>query len=313
MEPFSALQKSIALQSRLHSTLLDSSGTAGPLLSTLFASPMVGVAVLDPQMRFRAINAPLAAMNGMPAARHAGRKLRHVLAGAATTVECAADQVIQTGKPVSLDLIATLPLRSGQGHWLENFFPIQDVKGRVALVAAVVLEITEKKNLERSLNHMMGNLLRLLATLKTHAEYFGRTHGWPGERSELLRRTIELAELCVADAQGVYKISRLDSPIDASQIPQPDIHDLGPRPGTSTSGIDKRGQSEVDCARKLSPRERSVLQLLANGKSNKAVGAALGISIRTAESYRARLMKKVELHSLADLVRFAVRNKIVEV
>jgi DNA-binding NarL/FixJ family response regulator len=77
--------------------------------------------------------------------------------------------------------------------------------------------------------------------------------------------------------------------------------------------MDKRGQSEVDCARKLSPRERSVLQLLANGKSNKAVGAALGISIRTAESYRARLMKKVELHSLADLVRFAVRNKIVEV
>jgi DNA-binding CsgD family transcriptional regulator len=312
MGPLSACQKSIAQQRQLPSNLFDPSDTAGPLLSTLFASPVVGVAVLDSQMRFRAINAPLATMNGMPATRHAGRKLRHVLGGAATTLECAADQVIQTGRPVSLDLTATLPRRSSQGHWLESLFPIPDVKGRVAHVAAVVLEITEKQNLERSLNHMMGNLLCLLATLKTHAECYGRMRGSCDERSEFLTRTIELAQLCLADVRAIYKIPRLDSPIDASQTSQLDIDYLGPHSGTSTSGIDKCGRNEVDCAHKLSPRERIVLQLLATGKSNKEVGATLGISVRTAECYRARLIKKLELRSLADLVRFAVRNKIVE-
>jgi len=312
MGPLSGCQKSIALQRQLPSNLFDPSDTAGPLLSTLFASPVVGVAVLDSQMRFRAINAPLATMNGMPATRHAGRKLRHVLGGAATTLECAADQVIQTGRPVSLELTATLPRRSRQGHWFESLFPIPDVKGRVAHVAAVVLEITEKKDLERSLNHMMGNLLCLLATLKTQAECYGRMRGSCEERSEFLRRTIELAQLCVADAQAIYKTPRLDSPIDASQTSQLDIENLGPHPGISTLGIDKCGRNEVGCARKLSPRERTILQLLATGKSNKEVGATLGISVRTAECYRARLIKKVELRSLADLVRFAVRNKIVE-
>jgi len=59
-------------------------------------------------------------------------------------------------------------------------------------------------------------------------------------------------------------------------------------------------------------RERTVLQLLANGKSKKQVATELGIRIRTPECYRARRIKKEELHSLAALVRFPVRNKIIE-
>jgi DNA-binding NarL/FixJ family response regulator len=133
-----------------------------------------------------------------------------------------------------------------------------------------------------------------------------------GELSELLRRTIELAQSCVADAQALYKILRLDSPTDATQTTLFDFDDLGPLSKTSISGVDECGRNEVDCARKLSPRGRSVLQLLATGKSKKEVGATLGISFRKAECHRARLIKKVELCSLADLVRFAVRNIIVE-
>lgn len=257
MGPVSVLQKSISLQRRLHSMLFDSYDTAGPLLSTLFASPVVGVTVLDSQTRFRAINAPLAMMNGMPAARHAGRKLRHVVGGAATKIECGVDQVIQTGNPVSLDLTATLPLRSAPGHWLESIFPIPDVKGRVTLVAVVVLEITEKKSLERLLNHMMGNLLSLLADLKTQAQCQGRTRGSSGGGSELLRRTIELAELCVADAQAIYKMPRLGSPIDTSQTARVNIDDLMPLSGTSISEIDKCGGHEAGCAPSC-PRESTL-------------------------------------------------------
>ncbi len=63
----------------------------------------------------------------------------------------------------------------------------------------------------------------------------------------------------------------------------------------------------------LTRREREVLQLIAEGRSNKAVAKALGISVKTAETHRARLMRKLQLKSLADLVRYAIRNGFVEV
>jgi len=62
----------------------------------------------------------------------------------------------------------------------------------------------------------------------------------------------------------------------------------------------------------LSPRERAVVQLIAEGKSNKAVGDVLAISQKTVESHRAAAMRKLNLDSTAALVRYAVRNKLVE-
>ena len=62
----------------------------------------------------------------------------------------------------------------------------------------------------------------------------------------------------------------------------------------------------------LTDREREVLQLLAEGKSNKEVGSVLGITVKTAETYRAALMRKLRLDSLSDLVRYAVRNQVIE-
>jgi DNA-binding NarL/FixJ family response regulator len=59
-------------------------------------------------------------------------------------------------------------------------------------------------------------------------------------------------------------------------------------------------------------REREIIQLLAEGKSNKEAAAALGISVKTIEAHRANLMRKLRLRSLSDLVRYAVRNKIVQ-
>jgi DNA-binding NarL/FixJ family response regulator len=63
---------------------------------------------------------------------------------------------------------------------------------------------------------------------------------------------------------------------------------------------------------RLSAREREVVQLLAEGKSNKQVAALLNISTRTVENHRAKVMDKLTLHSFSELVRYAVRNKIAE-
>ena len=62
----------------------------------------------------------------------------------------------------------------------------------------------------------------------------------------------------------------------------------------------------------LTPREREIIQLLAEGKTNKEVAAALGVSVKTIESHRANIMRKLHLQSLSDLVRYAIRNKIVQ-
>ena len=61
----------------------------------------------------------------------------------------------------------------------------------------------------------------------------------------------------------------------------------------------------------LTPREREVVQLVAEGKSNKEVASALDISVKTVETHRANIMRKLNLDSVSDLVRYAVRNKIV--
>lgn len=63
---------------------------------------------------------------------------------------------------------------------------------------------------------------------------------------------------------------------------------------------------------RLTPRQREILQLLAEGKSNKEVATALGISVKTAETHRANIMLKLNFHSITELVRYAVRNKIIE-
>lgn len=61
----------------------------------------------------------------------------------------------------------------------------------------------------------------------------------------------------------------------------------------------------------LSAREREVTQLLAEGRCNKEVAGALGISVHTAESHRASIMRKLDLHSITELVHYAIRNGIV--
>jgi len=62
----------------------------------------------------------------------------------------------------------------------------------------------------------------------------------------------------------------------------------------------------------LTPREREIVQLLAEAKSNKEVASALQISLHTVTTHRANIMRKLQVHSVSELVRYAIRNEIVE-
>jgi DNA-binding NarL/FixJ family response regulator len=62
---------------------------------------------------------------------------------------------------------------------------------------------------------------------------------------------------------------------------------------------------------RTTPREVEIIGLLAEGKANKEIAALLGITVRTVETHRSRIMLKLDLHSLAELIHYAIRNEII--
>jgi|SRR5712691_8816112 len=62
----------------------------------------------------------------------------------------------------------------------------------------------------------------------------------------------------------------------------------------------------------LTPREREVLQLVAEGKTSKEIAQLLGVTVKTAETYRMRIMEKLDIHETAGLVRYAIRRGLIQ-
>jgi len=83
-------------------------------------------------------------------------------------------------------------------------------------------------------------------------------------------------------------------------------------PNISRAVVDAYLSKTYDSSDPLTGRERQVLQLVGEGKSTKEVAVHLGISVKTAESHRARLMKKLDIHETASLVRYAIRRGLIQ-
>ena len=62
----------------------------------------------------------------------------------------------------------------------------------------------------------------------------------------------------------------------------------------------------------LSPREREIVQLIAEGNSSKEVADKLGVSVKTVEAHRSNIMRKLNFHSVSEVVRYAIRNQIID-
>jgi len=77
--------------------------------------------------------------------------------------------------------------------------------------------------------------------------------------------------------------------------------------------LNRRVEDQKTFKDRLTAREREVVQLLAEGRTSKEVAVVLNLSVKTAETHRTNVMRKLDLHSVADLVRYAVRNNIVQV
>ncbi|MGA2723383.1 MAG: response regulator transcription factor [Bryobacteraceae bacterium] len=83
-------------------------------------------------------------------------------------------------------------------------------------------------------------------------------------------------------------------------------------PAVSNAVLDDYRRHVTNPIDLLTSREREVLQLLAEGKTNKEIAGVLNLSVYTVDAHRGRIMEKLNLHSINDLVRFAVRNGLIE-
>jgi CRP-like cAMP-binding protein len=111
------------------------------LITGLFGSPGVGIAVIDRRCRFKAINQALAAMNGVPLRAHLGKTLYQVLGPFAERVSPTIERVLQTGTAISnLEVAGKLRTRTASSRWIENFFPVSNSRGNVTEVGAVIIE-----------------------------------------------------------------------------------------------------------------------------------------------------------------------------
>ena len=94
---------------------------------------------------------------------------------------------------------------------------------------------------------------------------------------------------------------------DGNRFLPPKVSEIVMEEFLSSTSKNQRGESASTPA---TPREVEVIRLLAEGKSNKEIAALLGITVRTVETHRAKIMLKLGLHSLAELIHYAVRHGI---
>jgi DNA-binding CsgD family transcriptional regulator len=214
----------------------------------------------------------------------------------------------------------TLPLRVGSEprRWLVNFYPISDESGQVRFVAATFSEITKERGVELKITRLrdkfQSNVRRQPSLLdEEFSEMSVRTFEVVSRSVALLRSSM-LLRLYTSQKRLEAGLIRhalyLRESLGENPTPWCPLPDVEAQADLAAEQ-EPRDTSEL-AASAPSPREREVLHFLADGKSNKEIGVLLEISTRTVESYRARIMLKLDLHSTAALVRYAIRNKIVE-
>lgn len=260
------------------------------LIKCLFDFPFIGIAILDSRCRYLVVNNSLAVMNGVSVEFHSGKTVRQVLGHAGEELEPQIERVFSTGESVRFELTARLPKRSETGHWNVIYLPIRNLLGRVEQICAIVTEMSEEKALETSLSGLSRKLLMLKAIVD----------GDPaGDRDGILTEpVVRLLNLCISEIVAISKLphSRLQRILQ--EVP------------SENPTVTAQDKSMADS---LTPRECEVIRYLAEGKCNKEIAAALGLSVKTVETYRSRIMPKLGAHSLSDVTRFAVRHGFIKI
>jgi DNA-binding CsgD family transcriptional regulator len=275
-------------------------------LDPFFASPGVGIAVFDERLRYKTLNSALAAINGLQVEAHLGKMPHELFGHFGAEFEPYLKQGFSDGDPVIFEATGYLPTHDKKGHWINTFIPIKNESNGSASLFVMVLEVSEKKKLEDALFGLTGRLFYLKENLRTSVrEMLSRRGGYQTESDAHLVRSLELVEKSATDIADILKTMRS---IASFGEYRDNLRFL-----TSYSkSLPPALPNAVTKSNPLSPREHEVLRLLASNESNKQIAARLQISVRTVEVHRRRVMEKLGLHSLSELVHYAIRHRMVE-
>ena len=138
------------------------------LFAPFFATSKVGFCICDTQLRYQAINVALAATNRRPPEDHLGSSLQEVLGHVAAEIEPVFERVLRSEQPVLKEISGRIPTREDVVHWIANYFPVKDSSGKVRGLGAIVVEVTEHKALQASLQLLGQQLLHSRKKLHTH-------------------------------------------------------------------------------------------------------------------------------------------------
>ncbi len=294
-------------------------GDASPPLSNILDVSTLGIAIYDEHFHCVILNKALAFMNGTSPKAHVGKSIRQSLGDDASQVEPAFHYVWATGKPLhDVELTVCLPGHSEKTHFVLNLYPFRDNPGDMRLIAVLFYEITNKKKLEDRLR----NLNARTGTPGSDSDdlFAGEAVELSAHSAEMLQQSIDLLDSSMAlrcqisEMRIVAAIRRAAPFSELPQQTQPIVNlgSLAQKPIQELSSAPDSPPSAEQPGDLPSHREQQVMQLLAEGNSNKQVAALLNLSTRTVETYRARLMVKLHLHSVAELVRYAVRKNLIK-
>jgi len=294
-------------------------GAATPGLATVLNNSTVGVEIYDSNLCCILKNKAFASMGGALPEIHIGKTMRQIFGSYAAQIEPAFRQAWATGKPVSnVELAFSLPWSPGKTDLVVNFYPIEGACREVRLIAALFFSATGKRKLQQRLCHF-AEKKRALAFAESENSGEELTD-LTAQSVEMLQKSIDLLQCSMSLRCHLLEMRIATALMHAT--PYSTMPASGPRflpaaPPRAEFEEDRRERAEPSWAnendgRVPSPRERQVIRLLAEGKANKEMAAVLELSTRTVEMYRARLMAKLNLHSVAELVRYAVRHNLIE-
>jgi DNA-binding CsgD family transcriptional regulator len=294
-------------------------GDASPSLSNILDASTLGIAIYDEGLRCVLLNKALSQMNRSFGKAHVGETIRQTLGESASQVEPAFHHVWTTGKPLhDVELTVATAGRSEKTHFVLHFYPFRDNPGDMRLVGVLFYEVTNRRKLKERLHRLHE---RAEKTASGDGSLFGGESTELSARSiEMLQQSIEMIDCTMAlrcQISEMRIVAALRRAAPFSEVPQvtQTIWNLGSVEPRFESDLQLKAESQGQTDTPTdspSHREQQVIQLLVEGNSNKQVAGILNLSIRTVESYRARLMVKLHLHSVAELVRYAVRNNLIK-
>ena len=247
------------------------------LLQLIAAAP-VGFALLDQNLRFVRINAALKVIDGHLANEHIGQTLREVIPEQASTLEPLCCEVLQNQKPILNVQISGVPL-----HGRAN--------GRVCLASLYAVRPDGK-----TLN--LGLIIRDVSSYK-------------------LETISHFSSLMTEDLNTV--VAAITGSFDGTLDNLPESH-------PAFKGLKKALQSSEKSAHSirqllvlagksgphLTGREQQILHLIADGKSSQQIAKALKISFKTVAAHRSAIMKKLDSHEVASLIRHAIQQGLIQ-